>query len=143
MLKRLMLAVGVVEVLFPKRVIRTAERIALENPGDCDLRGSTVPIARLEGITYLAFVLRGDTSAPWFRRLFGLFGAFAFLFPRQCMGLGTRLAYRNSDECEWKPWVEPATRVVGLFYVLVAVSGVLNDRSAGAEIQPIDEEVTA
>ncbi len=143
MLKRLLLAVGVVEVLFPRQVIRVAERIAIENPGDGELRPLTVPLARLEGIAYLQFVRRGGTSAPWFRRLFGLFGAFAFLVPRQCMELGIRLAYRNYDECEWKPWVETATRVVGLFYILVAVTGILNDRSAGAEIQTVDEEVAA
>ena len=143
MLKGLLLLFGIVELLFPRRVIDVAERIAMENPKALELHDWTVPVARLEALVYLAFVLRGDTSTSWFRRLFGLFGAFAFLFPRTCMGFGTRLAYRNSDECEWKPWVEPATRVVGLFYVLVAVTELLSGRGGEEERVGVDEELTA
>ena len=143
MLNGPLLLFGIVELLFPRRVIDVAERIAMENPKALELRDWTVTVARLEALVYLAFVLRGDTSAPWFRRLFGLFGAFAFLVPRKCMGLGTRLAYRNYDECKWKPWVETATRVVGLFYVLVAVTELLPGRGGEEERVGVDEELTA
>lgn len=119
MRKSLLLTFGVIELLFPRRLIGAAERIAFENQSDCELRAWTVPVARLEGITYLAIVLWDGGFTPWFRRLFGFFGAFAFLFPRRCMGFGTRVAYRNPDGCEWKPWTEPAIRLVGLLVVIL------------------------
>lgn len=119
MVRTLLILVGVLELLVPGRIVAAAERIALENPDECELRAWTLPMARLEAIVFLLVAVRGDSQGR-LRTLLALVCGPAALFPRQYVDVGARLAYVDPDRCEWKPWVVPATRVMGIAYVLAA-----------------------
>ncbi|MCL9814824.1 hypothetical protein [Natranaeroarchaeum aerophilus] len=117
MARRLLILAGLIELLVPGRVINAAERIALENPDDCELRAWTIPMARLEALVWLLLARRGDPHGR-VRKLFAFVCGPAVLFPRRYVDVGARLAYADPDRCEWKPWVVPATRVMGMCVVL-------------------------
>ncbi|WP_254546934.1 hypothetical protein [Halomarina pelagica] len=121
MLRTILTAIGVVELLSPEALIDTAERVALEDPNDCELRPWVVPGARVEGLLVLALVWRSDASYAALKRFLGVVGLLALAFPRAYVDYGARLAYADATECEWRPWVYPGTRLVGLTYVLVAL----------------------
>lgn len=93
----------------------------MENPEACEWRSWVVPGARLEGLLFLVMLWRSDASYASFKRLLGLIGLLAFLFPRAYVDYGSRAAYTSSSTPEWRPWVYPGTRLVGLLYVLVAL----------------------
>ncbi|QSG03736.1 hypothetical protein [Natranaeroarchaeum sulfidigenes] len=121
MARRLLALVGVIELLVPGRVIEAAERIALENPDDTELRAWTIPMARLEALVWLLLARRGDPHGR-VRKLFAFLCGPAALVPRRYVDVGARLVYTDPDRCEWKPWVVPATRVFGILCILLALS---------------------
>ncbi|WP_236035430.1 hypothetical protein [Haloarcula rubra] len=53
MIRNALTAVGIVELLFPEALVGAAERIALDNPDECELRSWVVPGARAEGLAIL------------------------------------------------------------------------------------------
>ena len=120
MLRALVAAVAVLELLVPDRIVATGERIALENPGECSLRPWTLPMARLEAFAALTVALRG--GPPWrrFRRALAFVGLPLALAPRSALRAGLALAYEDPDCCAVRPWVVPATRALGAVYALVA-----------------------
>ncbi len=120
MIRKLLVFLGVLELLVPGRVVAVAERIALDNPDDPELRAWTLPIARLEALVWLLLAVRGDPHGR-VRKLLAIVCGPAALFPRRYVDVGARLAYVDPDRCEWKPWVVPATRVMGVAYVLLAL----------------------
>lgn len=122
MLRPILTAVTAVEALTPEKLIDAAERIALENPTECERRSWVVPGARLEGILILLAMWRSEASYSAFRKFLGVFGLLALLFPRSYVEYGARLSYVDSTTCEWKPWVYPGTRVIGFLYVVVALT---------------------
>jgi len=121
MLRTALTAVCTVEVLAPEALIESAERVALENPGECDWRPWVVPGARIEGVVFLWAMWHSDESYSAFKRFLGLVGLLALLFPRAYVEYGSGLAYTESSSPEWKQWVYPGTRLVGLLYVVVAL----------------------
>jgi hypothetical protein len=121
MLRRVLTAVGIVEVLAPGTLLASAERVALENPGECDWRSWVAPGARLEGVLVLWLVWRSDRSYSAFKKFLGLVGLVALLFPRAYLEYGSDVAYTGRSSPEWKPWVYTGTRLVGLLYVIVAL----------------------
>ncbi|WP_049986029.1 hypothetical protein [Halobellus rufus] len=122
MLRTVLSAICAIEVLKPEALIAAAERIALENPDDCDRRSWVNPGARLEGLVVLAAMWRSDESYTTFKRFLGVVGLLALLFPRAYVNYGGALAYAEASEPEWKPWVYAGTRAVGFVYVCVALS---------------------
>lgn len=122
MLRPILTAVTAVEALTPEKLIDAAERIALENPAECDRRSWVVPGARLEGVLILLVMWRSEASYAAFRKFLGVVGLLALLFPRSYVEYGARLTYVDATTCEWKPWVYPGTRVIGLLYVVVALT---------------------
>lgn len=121
MLRAILTAVCTVEVVAPKTLIDTAERLALDNPEECDWRSWVLPGARLEGLLILWSMWRSDASYASFKRFLGVIGVLALLFPRAYVDYGSSLAYTGDSTPEWKPWVYTGTRIVGLLYVLIAV----------------------
>lgn len=121
MLRALLTAVAAVELLAPRALIDRAERLALDNPEECEWRSWVVPVARLEGFAFLVLMWRSDASYATFKKLLGAIGIAALVYPRAYVDLGGTLAYTDDTVPEWKPWVYPGTRFVGLVYVLVAV----------------------
>jgi len=81
-IRRLVAAFALVELLIPERIVDAGERLAFRNPGECALRSWTIPIARLEAIAFWYVARRG--GAPWtrFQRALGLVGLPAALAAR-------------------------------------------------------------
>ncbi|MFC6987772.1 hypothetical protein ACFQJD_01660 [Haloplanus sp. GCM10025708] len=121
MLRKLLTSVCTVEVLAPEALINAAERIALDNPDDCDLKFWVAPGARLEGLLFLGLMWRSDASYSSFKKFLGIIGLLALLYPRTYVDYGTKFAYTDASTCEWKPWVYIGTRLIGLLYVLIAI----------------------
>ncbi|KTG11357.1 hypothetical protein AUR64_03620 [Haloprofundus marisrubri] len=125
MLRTILSAVCIAELLAPKGLIRAAEKLALNNPGACEYKSWVVPGARMEGLLLLFFMWRSDTSYSAFKEFLGVVGILAFLFPRAYVDYGSELAYADASSCEWRPWVYTGTRIVGLLYIGVAVRELL------------------
>lgn len=120
-MRRLLLAVAVLEVLVPERVVRGSERLAFENPGVGRLRPWTIPLARLEGVAFCWLAASDRLDSPGVARLLGLLGVPAFLAPTRFVEAGLAMAYENPADLEVKPWVVRATRLLGVCYVALAL----------------------
>lgn len=138
MLRTLLTAICTVEVLAPAALIESAERVAIENPGECEWRSWVVPGARLEGVVILWLLWRSDGSYAALKRLLGLVGLLALLFPRAYVDYGSGVAYTGSSSPEWKPWVYTGTRLVGLLYVLVALDELRSHRETSGPVRTLD-----
>lgn len=121
MLRKLFTTIGTIEVLAPGALINAAERIALDNPEECELQPWVIPEARLEGLVILGTMWRGDASYSSFKKFLGIIGLLALFYPRTYVDYGAELAYTNASTCEWRPWVYAGTRLVGLLYVMIAL----------------------
>ena len=127
MLRLLLSAIGITELLSPNVLIDRTEQLALENPDDCELRSWVVPGARIEGLLILVSMWRSDRSYSEFKQFLGVIGLFALAFPRAYIEFGAELAYTDASDCRWKPWVYVGTRLIGLVYVIIALDELRND----------------
>ena len=127
MLRMLLSAVGITELLSPNALIDRTEQLALENPDECELRSWVVPGARIEGVLILASMWRTDRSYSTFKQFLGVVGLLALMFPRAYLDYGAELAYTDASNCRWKPWVYSGTRLVGLLYVIIALNELRRD----------------
>ena len=126
MLRALGIGVGLLHVLVPGRMVAAAERIAFENPDVGRLRSWTLPIARLKGLAVGVLLVLADGLPKPLGAPMGLLGFMLVAAPRQMLEYGLELAYENPEELETKPWVTPATRVLGvasLIAFLVTTTG--------------------
>ena len=117
-------------VLAPERIVEPAERLAFENPEDGRLRPWTLPIGRLEGLLVVWLAGRRSGGTTVLKPLVAGLGVVLALAPRTALRLGLRTAYENPTELEVKPWVVPATRLVGAWYLVV---GLFTGRGAAPE----------
>ena len=122
MLRTVLTPIAIVEVLWPETLIDTAEEIALDNPDECELMSWVVPGARLEGFVFLVLMWRNNTSYSRFKKFLGVIGILALLYPRAYVDYAAGIAYTDASTCEWKPWVYPGTRLIGLMYVGIALT---------------------
>ena len=121
MLRRVLIVVSLIEALAPNRIVESAERIAFENPEEGRLRRWTIPMARLEGFAFVWLAATGRLRSRVVRQvLFGC-GLLMAAFPKRAVTFGLELAYENPDELEMKPWVKPATRLIGVLYLVLAI----------------------
>lgn len=134
MLRKLLTTICTIEVLSPNVLIRNAERLALENPEDCDVRSWVAPVARLEGVVFLILMWRSDASYSTFKKFLGVIGLLALLYPRAYVDYGTKMAYTSASTPEWRPWVYTGTRVIGVLYLLVALTEILS-RSTSESVE--------
>ena len=126
MKRTLAIGYGLLHVVVPERIVGAAERLAFENPDAGRLRPWTLPLARLEGLAFALLVARrGGLPAP-LKAPFALLGIMLAVSPRRMLAFGLELAYENPDELEAKPWVLPATRLLGVVYVVL---GLFTDRA--------------
>lgn len=109
MLERLLVAVEIVDPPFLDRLVDYAERLALENPEECELEPWITTLARLWGLAFLLFALRGGASLATLRSVLGLNGLLAVPSPDGFLDYWTGIVYEDHEPCEWKPWVVPAT----------------------------------
>ena len=119
--RSLLVLFALVEIAVPDRIVARGEVVAFENPEAARLRAWTLPLARLEGVVALWLAWQWDRAWPGLRPLFGTVGLPALVLPEAVLDAALRTAYENADEIEPKPWVVPATRVLGLCYVLIAI----------------------
>jgi hypothetical protein len=133
MVHRTLALFGLVEALAPRRLVALGERLAFRDRGESELRSWVVPAARLEGLLWVLLARRGSSST--LRSLLTVIGLPALLAPEQFLHTGLRLAYENSDRIEPRPWVVPATRLVGLAYVLVGFRSWLGRGSSTASAE--------
>lgn len=122
MLRAILSILAAVEVLAPRPLIDTAERIAARNPGAGELKPWVPTAARIEGAVLLALMWRSRRSYAAFKKFLGLVCVIVLWRPRAYVDLGTSLAYEPGAAPEWNQWVYRATRLVGLLYVLVALN---------------------
>ncbi|NGM68690.1 hypothetical protein G6M89_06650 [Natronolimnobius sp. AArcel1] len=120
MKRALAVGFGLCYVLLPDRILGAAEQAAFENPADGQLRSWTLPIARLEGLAFCAFALRGQFPKP-LRAPLTLLGFMLAAIPQQMLAYGLAIAYKNPTDLEVKPWVVPAARVIGVLYVILGL----------------------
>ncbi len=130
MASRLLTLAGLFEALFPGRIVAIAERLAFDDRGEAELRPWIRPASRIEGLLWVILARRGSSSL--LQVLVGLLGVLLAVAPRRAAGLGLKLAYERSETIELASWVVPATRVIGLVYVLAGLRTVLG-RGASAE----------
>ncbi|WP_224450528.1 hypothetical protein [Haloprofundus salilacus] len=127
MLRIILTIVCLTELLTPKGLISAAEKLALDNSGECEYKSWVIPGARIEGLLFLFFMWRSDTTYATFKEFLGIIGLLAFLFPRAYVDYGSELAYADASNCEWKPWVYAGTRLVGLLYIGIALRELLRE----------------
>lgn len=127
MLRKVLSAICTIEVLAPGALITSAERLALDNPGDCNLRSWVTLGARLEGLVFLGVMWRSDRSYSVFKKFLGFIGLLAFCCPRSSVNYGGEVAYTNESSPQWRPWVYKGTRILGLLYVIIALNELRRD----------------
>ncbi|WP_290810789.1 hypothetical protein [Halovivax sp.] len=130
MIRKLLLAFGVVEIVAPRQVIDACERIGLENPENAELRPWAVELARLEGLLFVWLLLRGRRRSPFASAALTLGGLVAVFVPRPLIRFSQAFAYENPTDLELKPWVEPAARLLGVVYLTVVVLSARADEDA-------------
>lgn len=120
---------GLVSALFPERVCKTYERIAIENPDECTARASFIPAIRTEGLMFAVVSLVGGTAYAWLMNLVGAAGALAVLFPEQSLTLQARVVYEQPDTVEWKERFTTVVRWFGVLYLVLALGAFRKRRS--------------
>ena len=86
------------------------------------MKSWVVPGARLEGLVFLVLMWRSNTSYSRFKQFLGVIGILALLYSRTYIDYAAEIAYTDATTCEWKSWVYPGTRLVGLLYVGIALT---------------------
>lgn len=120
MLRALLIAFGLVEIVVPRPIVAACERIGLENPEESRLRSRALVLARLEGLLVVWALVRGRQGSSLARTLLTAGGIVAVLAPRPLIRFSQTFAYENTADLELKPWVVPAARLLGACYLLVA-----------------------
>lgn len=119
MFRTLFTAVCAGLALAPNAFITVAERVALDNPEDCERRAWVTTGARLEGLAFFGLLQWSSGSYSAFKKFVGVVGVLPLLFPRGYVNYGTKLAYTGESTPEWRPWVYTWTRRIGLGYALI------------------------
>lgn len=131
MLRPLLIGFGLLETLAPERIVEPAERLAFENPDAGVLRSWTIPMARLEGLVFLWLLVRTDRGLSDLRLPLGVFGFAMALSPRTTLEFWLDVAYENADDLETKSWVLPATRLIGVVYLVLGLAATRADTPVG------------
>lgn len=111
MFRRFLAFIGLIEVLYPEKLIDTFERIALDNLDECELKSWAGFCTRLEGVIYLFLAWRGETSYSAFKVVPSGIGLLALVYPRRFIDISAAVGYADAEAFEWKPW---GTRWPGL-----------------------------
>ena len=132
MLRELLIAFGLVEVVKPHPVVDACERIGLENPETAQLRPWALWGARVEGLLFVWVLVRGRNGTIG-SVLLGAAGVVLVVAPRPLIRRSQDLVYENSAELELKPWIEPAARALCLCYLIVVA---LSRRVGAPDLDP-------
>ncbi|OIB55539.1 hypothetical protein [Natrialba sp. SSL1] len=141
MLRHILTGIGILEFAAPRRIVRAAERIAFENPGEGRLRRWTIPMARLEALVFTWAAVRKRGPPALARPLLAGLGLAMALAPRSALEFGLRVTYENPDDLEVKPWVGPLTRALGVVYLVAALATGRADAPAATEKQEGEDTI--
>ncbi|MDF9747404.1 hypothetical protein [Natrinema salsiterrestre] len=119
--RTLAIAVGLLAVIAPGKLISYSERLAFETPDAGRLRLWTIPITRLEGAAFVWLLGRRRGPPAGVERALAAVGFVLALAPRTVVELALAVAYENADDLEVKGWVVPVTRLLGACYVAVGL----------------------
>ncbi|MFC6767111.1 hypothetical protein [Natrinema soli] len=119
--RTLAIGFGLLEVIAPDRVIEFGERLAFESPDRGRLRPWTIPIARLEGLAFVWLLSRDEGVPAGIETGIVIGGCLMALLPRTVVGWGLEAAYENPGDLELKGWVIPATRLLGVAYLIAGL----------------------
>lgn len=117
MIRKVFVLFGVIEMIVPKPIIDVYERIGLENPETAQLRPRANLLARLEGAMVVGLLVRSRERSSIARRLLGGVGALGVLYPLSLIRFSQLFTYENPSELELRPWVKPAARLLGVFFL--------------------------
>ncbi|PCR91974.1 hypothetical protein [Natrinema ejinorense] len=134
MRRTLVIAFGLLEIVAPGVIVDYGERLAFENPNAGRLRPWTLPMARLEGIAFCWVVAREAGLPTALETALAVYGLVLALLPRTVVELNLELAYENADELEVKRWVVPATRLLGVVYLIAGLFARRVDAPTDADV---------
>ena len=121
MIRAVIGVLGAVTALFPRKIIALFEGIAIEQPETAVMKSRSVSAIRVEGIIILIASLSEGRAYTWLMNLTGLFGSIVVLKPDVYRKFATNLLYENPNTIEWNDQFDDQVRLIGLFYVLVAL----------------------
>ena len=116
-----LVALGIVEALFPARLTDWFENTAYENPDDVVRKEWLLSVVRAEGVVLAVVSLLGGRGYAWLLNTMGFVGTIAACFPRQYVGFATKLAYENPAEIESTDRFLSIVRGLGVLYVLTCL----------------------
>lgn len=125
MIRAVIGVLGAVTALFPRAIIALFEGIAIEQPETAVMKSRSISAIRAEGIIILIASLAGGRAYTGLMNLTGLFGSIVVLKPDVYRRFATNLLYENPNTVEWNEQFDDQVRLIGLFYVLVAVGSLL------------------
>ncbi len=131
---------GFALLVVPERVLDAWEPMAYDEMGASDRRSTTVQIARLKGLFFVAYAISDDGSGT-FRSLLGVFGLPAMLAPRQYLETGLQIGYTNASDISVRSWVVTLTRLLGAVYVFNALRRLAADGRDEPRKEPIPVDV--
>ncbi len=126
-----LLALGILEALFPAQITDWYENLAYEDADALVRKEWLLSVVRAEGVVLGLLSLLGGRGYVWLLNLMGFVGAIAACFPRQYVGFATKLAYENPEEIESTDQFLRMVRGLGVLYVLTCLKAW--NRRRGAE----------
>lgn len=141
MIREVLIAFGIVEVLVPRPIIDACERIGLENPEKARLRPGAAILARLEGALVVWLLARGRKQSPLASTVLGAVGVLAVVYPQPLVRFSQSFAYENPEDLELRRWVTPAARLLGALYLAVVVLSARREETETLRIHADGERI--
>ena len=117
---------GTLLAVFPERVVRAYESLALEDPAEATATRYLVPTVRAEGLAYVLIAAIGGRAYDRLMDVVGVFGALALCFPRRYLDTGGRLVYGDADALAWRGGFVTVTRALGAGALALSARAYLN-----------------
>ena len=124
MLRRSFGILGVILALFPNRVIEWYEQVAFADRGESSPKTWLSPAIRAEGIVFIFASLTGGILYRGLMIGTGVAGILAFLFPKQYLNTGIKIAYTHGSDIVWKRLFITTARILGGCYAIAAFKSV-------------------
>lgn len=125
MLRRSFGILGVILALFPNRVIEWYEQVAFADRGESSPKTWLSPAIRAKGVVFIFASLTGGILYRGLLFGTGVAGILAFLFPKQYLKTGIKVAYTHSGDVVWKPLFITIARILGGCYAIAASKSIL------------------
>lgn len=128
MIRSLVGLLGLLAALFPAAMVDVFESLAVENADDCPTKPWISSAIRAEGIVVALASLIGGRPYVWMLNLTGIFGAVVLVVPDLYRSVATGLLYTDPTRVQWNRRFTQGVRLIGLAYVLLAISAATGRR---------------